>query len=103
MRVSCAAAGTDTANSGPKNNLRAFVERLLGRLLRALRIAGVVLDQQLDVGVLEFRQRHFGGILHGLRRDAGIARRRQRQDQPDLDLAAADRKRLLLRAGRSGF
>ncbi len=85
-----------------QNDLRAFVERLLGALLRALRAAAVILDQKLDVGILEFRQRHLGGVLHRLRGDAGIAGGRQRQDQADLDLPGADRERLLLRPGRSG-
>ena len=57
----------------------------------ALRAAAVVLDQELDVRILEFRQRHFGGVLHRLRGDAGIARGRERQDQADLDLPGADR------------
>ena len=52
-------------------------------------------------GILEFRQRHLGGVLHRLRGDAGIAGGRQRQDQADLDLAGADRVRLLRRAGGS--
>ena len=63
------------------------------------RQAVVVLDQELDIGILEFRQRHLGGILHRLGGDAGIAGSRQRQDQADLDLAGADRERLLGRAG----
>ena len=64
------------------DDLGAFVDRLLRGELRALRRAGVVLHQQLDVRFLEFGERHFGGVLHRLRGDAGIARRRQRQDQP---------------------
>jgi len=56
-----------------ENDFRAFVERLLRALLGTLRIAGVILDQELDVRILEFRQRHLGGILHRLRGDAGIA------------------------------
>ena len=54
------------------------------------------------LGLLEFRQRHLGGVFHRLRGDAGIARRRQRQDQADLDLAVTDRLRLLLWSGRAG-
>ena len=83
-----------------ENDLGAFVSAcwVPGRRLRT---AAVVLDQELDVGVLEFGQRHFGGVLHRLRGDAGIAGGRQRQDQADLDLPGADRERLLLRAGRA--
>ena len=72
----------------------------MGPLLRALRAAAIILDQELDVGILEFRQRHFGGILHRLRGDTGISRRRQRQNQAYLDLPRPNRKWLLLRAGR---
>jgi len=82
-------------------NVLAAGARLLGRGLRALRTAGIVLDQKLDIGILEFRQRHFGGVLHRLRGNPGVTRSRQRQEQPDLDLTAADRQRLLGRAGRS--
>ena len=85
----------------PQNDLRAFLERLLGGLLRALRGAAVILDQKLDVRILEFRQRHLGGVLHRLRGDAGVAGGRERQQQADLDLPGADRERLLLRPGRS--
>ena len=81
-----------------EDDLGAFVDRLLGALLGALRVAAIVLDQELDVGVLEFRQRHLGGILHRLRGNAGIARRRQWQDQADLDLAVAGDRRLLRRS-----
>ena len=100
VRATCATDGTESANSGPSDDLGAFVDRLLRDLLRALRAAGVVLDQELDVGILEFRERHLGGVLHRLRGDAGIARCRQRQDQADLDLAVADRGRLLRRSRR---
>jgi hypothetical protein len=64
-----------------------------------LRAAAVILDQELDVGILELGQRHFGGVLHRLPGNAGIAGGRQRQDQADLDLPGADRERLLLRTG----
>ncbi len=82
-----------------QNHFRALAERLLRDLLGALRAAAVILDQELDVGILKLGQRHLGRVLHRLRGDAGIAGCRQRQDQPDLDLAVADRKRLLLRPG----
>ena len=86
-----------------QNDLGAFVERLLRSLLGALRAAAIVLDQELDVGILEFRQRHLGGILHRLRGDAGIAGGGQRQDQADLDPPVADRLRLLRRPRRTGL
>ncbi len=85
-----------------QDDFRAFVERLLGRLLRALRAAAVILDQKLDIGVQEFRERHLGGFLHRFRRDGRIARRRQRQNQTDLDLPGTDRNRLLRRSRRTG-
>jgi hypothetical protein len=84
----------------------AFLQRLLRRLLRALRRAAVVLHQDLDIGIVEFEQRHLGCVLHRQRDAAGIALRRQRQDQRDLDGAAADqragwrRRHLLLRQRR---
>ena len=89
---------------GSEDDLGAFVERLLGGLLRARRAAAVVLHQQLDVGIVEFRERHLGGIAHRLRGHRRVAARRQRQDQADLDLALADtgrrlRRRRRLRAG----
>ena len=85
------------------DHLGAFVERLLRRLLGAARGAAVILDQELDVGAVEFDQRHLGGVLHGLRGDAGVAASRQRQDQPDLDLSGADRDRLLRPVRRTGL
>ena len=72
------------------DDLGALVERLLRAGLRGLRHAGVVFDQQLDVRILEFVERHFRRVLHRLRGDAGVARRRQRQDQADLDLPRPD-------------
>ena len=80
-----------------KDDLGAFVERLLRPLGRALRVAAVILDQELDVRILEFRERHFGRVPHRLRGDGGIAGRRQRQQQADLDLAVAGDDRLLRR------
>ncbi len=82
----------------------AFVDRLLRAGLRALRRAAVVLHQQLDVRILEFGERHIGGVFHRLRGDAGIALRRQRQDQADADLARAERGagRLLAAIARGG-
>jgi len=75
-----------------------FVERLLGSLLRALRIAGVVLESEAGYWDSGIGQRHLGGVLHRLGRDAGIARSRQRQDQSHLDLSGAGHDRLLRRA-----
>ena len=40
------------------------LERLLRRLLRAARRAAVVLHQKLDVGIVEFGERHLGGVAH---------------------------------------
>ena len=77
----------------PEDHLGAFIDRLLRRGLRGLRRAGVVFDQELDIRVLEFVERHFGGILHRLRGDAGVAGRRQRQDQRDTNLPRAERGR----------
>jgi len=68
-----------------------------------LRGAAIVLHQELYVRLLEFRERHFGGILHRGRGDAGIALRRQRQDQADADLSGADLRRLHRLAGRRRF
>ena len=79
----------------PEDDFGALGERLLRRLLRAAGGAAVVLHQKLDVGIVEFGERHLGGVAHRLRRRAGIALRRQRQDQRDLDLPGADLGRLL--------
>ena len=92
--------GNGDREQRPKNDLRAFIHRLLGRLLRTLRAGAVVLHQQLDVRALEFDQRQLGGIAHRLRGDARIARARQRQNQSHLDRAGADRRRLLRRTCR---
>ena len=81
----------------PDDDLGALGERLLRRLLRAAGGAAVVLHQKLDVGAVEFGQRHLGGVLHRLRHGAGVAAGRQRQDQADLDGAGADRGGLLRR------
>ncbi len=74
----------------PENDLGALVERLLGGELRRLGGAAVVLHQELDIGSVEFGDRHFRGIAHRLAGDAGIAGRRQRQNQAGFDLAGAD-------------
>ncbi len=79
-------ARTDCANSGPRMISAPSLIACLRAGLRALRRAAVVFHQQLDVRILEFGERHFGRVLHRLRRDAGIALRRQRQDQADTDL-----------------
>ena len=82
-RATCADRADRLREQRPDDDLGALGERLLRGGLRALRIAAVVLHQQLDVRVLEFGQRHLGRVLHRLRGDAGIAGRRQRQDQRD--------------------
>ena len=97
-RVTCAVAGTDDANSGPRMISAPSSSACWDGLLRALRAAAVILDQKLDIGIEEFRQRHLGGFLHRFRRDGRIARRRQRQNQTDLDLPGTDRNRLLRRS-----
>ena len=53
-------------------------------------------------GLFEFRQRHLGGILHRLCRDAGIALRGKRQHQSDPDLAIG-RLRCWRRLARLGL
>ena len=68
----------------------AVVERLLRGKLGGLGGAAIVLHQKLDVRIVEFGDRHFRGIAHRLAGNAGIAGRRQRQDQPHFDLAGAD-------------
>ena len=84
----------------PENDFSTLIDGLLRTLLCALRSAAVVLDQELDIRILKFGERQFCGVAHRLRGDGGIAGRRQRQQEPDLDLAAAHRRWLLLRAGR---
>ena len=68
------------------------VERLLGGRRAASAVAAVVLHQELDVGRIEFGERHLGGVAHGLPGNAGIAAGRQRQNEADLDLAGAERR-----------
>ena len=46
----------------PKDDLGAFVERLLGAQPRRLGGAAVVLHQERDVGGIELGDRHFGGV-----------------------------------------
>jgi hypothetical protein len=84
------------------DDLGAFVERLLGGLLGALRGAGVVLDQELDIRVVEFGERELGCVAHRLAGETRIAAGRERQHQPDPDLPGADRvaRRLLGRRRR---
>ena len=57
---------------------------------RAVGSAGVVLDQDLDVGRPELAEREIGGVLHRLRDLSGIAGRRQREQQGDLDRTGAE-------------
>jgi hypothetical protein len=52
------------AEQRPEDDFRALFDRLLGGLLRALRTAAVVLDQQLDIRILKLDQRQFGGVAH---------------------------------------
>jgi hypothetical protein len=83
-----------------ENDLGAFVDQLLRRLLRARRAAGVVLHQKLDIRIVEFTQRKLGGVAHRLRGHAGIAGRAERQDETDLDLSLPDLAAGLLRRRR---
>src|SRR5437764_194890 len=71
------------------------------KMASACRAAPIVLDQELQVRTVEFGERQFRGVLHRLRRKARVAGRRKRQDEPDLDLARADRGPGL-RGGRRG-
>ena len=89
----------------PEDDLGTFVERLLGAEPRRLGGAAVVLDQELDVGGIELGERHFGGIAHRLPGEAGIAARRQRQDEAGLDLTGADasRRRALARSAAAAM
>ena len=48
---------------------------------------------------MELGQSHLGGVLHGNRGDTGIALRRQRQNEPDANLAGADLRGLHRFAG----
>ena len=84
------------ANSGPTMISAPSSIACVAAWRAAVRIAGVVLDQKLDIRIGEFGERHLGGVAHRLRREPGIARRRQRQDQRDLDLR---RRRPLRRPG----
>ncbi len=86
----------------PQNDLGALVERLLRAEPRRLGGAAVVLHQELDVGGIEFGERHFRGIAHRLAGNAGIAGRRQRQDESRLDLAGADARPAALAASAVG-
>ena len=81
LRATCADRAHGFREQRTDDDFGALVDRLLRGGLRALRRAGVVFDQQLDVRILEFGERHFRRVLHRLRGDAGIALRRQRQDQ----------------------
>ena len=83
-----------------EDDLGAFLEQLLRRLLRAGRAAAVVLHQKLDVGIVELAERELGRVAHRLRGHAGISGCAERQDQSDLDLALTDLGAGLLRCGR---
>lgn len=86
--------------------MRALAQGPLRAGLSALRRAGVVFDQVLDIRVLELGQRQLRRVLHRLRGEPGAALRRQRQDERDPHRAGADRRLRLLRqllAGRFGL
>ena len=67
-RATCADRAHRLREQRADDDLGALVDRLLRAGLRALRRAGVVLHQQLDVRVLEFGERDFRGVLHRLSR-----------------------------------
>jgi hypothetical protein len=83
-----------------EDQFAAFVDRLLGRKPRTIGRAGVILDQKLDIRGVEFGERHFGGVAHGLTGDAGIPASRQRQNERNPHLAGAKRR---LRHRRPGW
>ena len=84
-RATDAAAATDCAKSGPRISSAPSEIACARRGARAVRRAAVVLDQDLDAGGLEFAEREVGGVPEVLRDLAGIAGRRQRQEQRDPD------------------
>jgi hypothetical protein len=98
-RATWAVAGTEAANSGP---------RMISAPSSSACCApcwapwGLPPSSLIRSWMLEFRQRHLASVFHRLRGDAGIARRRQRQQQPDLDLPIARNGRLLGWPSRSG-
>ena len=99
-RATWPTACTDLREQRPENDLRALVDRLLAQpAARSAALPASSFTSSWMSGLVEFRERQFGGILHRLRGEAGIATGRQRQDQRDLDLAAADRAPRLRRPG----
>ena len=76
-----------------EDDLGSLVERLLCGEPRRLGGTAVILHQKLDVGRIEFGERHFRRVAHRLAGNAGIAAGRQRQDESNLDLAGSNRRR----------
>jgi hypothetical protein len=95
VRATCATAGTDCANSGPRM-ISAPSSTPAAR--PAARPAGVpvVLDQELDVRILEFGQRHLGGVLHRLRGEPALPAAESGRIRPTLT-RRCQRSRLLRR------
>ena len=84
-RATGATAVTDLANSGPRISVAPSLIALLGCGPGAFRRALVVLDHQLQVGIVALEQRQLGGLLEALADQPGVALRRQRHEQRDLD------------------
>ena len=55
--------------------MHALIERLLGDGPGRIGVAGIILNDELDIGRIELRERHFGGIAHRLTGKAGVASR----------------------------
>ena len=92
VRAICPTTADRLREQRPDDDLGAFVERLFRGRPRAVRRAGIVLHQQLNAGVgVKFRERHLRRVAHRLTGEAGIAGRRQRQNERNLDLAGTER------------
>ncbi len=84
----------------------AALERVLGRCPGSFRRALVVLDDELQVGIVALEQRKLGCLLEALADHAGLALRRERyqhrhlHQRPVLALVGAERARLPVRSTR---
>jgi hypothetical protein len=70
-----------------ENDLSAFVDGLSSGELGPGSSPAVILGKKLNVWFAELRERHFGGIAHGLACRSGISDVRQWQDQRNFDAA----------------